>query len=130
HMKGAFTGADKTTRGFFAEADKGTIFLDEIGELPMQLQVKLLHVIEDREFRPVGGEKVKRVDVRIIAATNRDLEAMIRAGQFREDLYFRLNMIHIAIPPLRERRDDIRSLIRFFLEHDADQYAPGRRLSI
>lgn len=130
HMKGAFTGAEKTTRGFFAEADKGTIFLDEIGELPLPLQVKLLHVIEDREFRPVGSEKVKRVDVRIIAATNRNLETMIKAGQFREDLYFRLNMIHIAIPPLRERREDIRSFIRFFLEHDANQYAPGRHLSI
>lgn len=130
HMKGAFTGAEKTTRGFFAEADKGTIFLDEIGELPLPLQVKLLHVIEDREFRPVGSEKVKRVDVRIIAATNRNLETMIKTGQFREDLYFRLNMIHIAIPPLRERREDIRSFIRFFLAHDADQYAPGRHLSI
>lgn len=130
HVKGAFTGADKTTRGFFAEADKGTIFLDEIGELPLPLQVKLLHVIEDREFRPVGSEKVKRVDVRIIAATNRNLETMIKAGQFREDLYFRLNLVHIAIPPLRERREDIRSFIRFFLEHDANQYAPGRRLSI
>jgi two-component system, NtrC family, response regulator AtoC len=130
HTKGAFTGADKSTKGLFAEADKGTIFLDEIGELPMALQVKLLHVIEDREFRPVGSEKVKQVDVRIVAATNRDLEKMIKAGDFREDLYFRLNIIHIAIPPLRERPEDIHSFIHFFLEHDAAQYTGGRRLSI
>ena len=130
HTKGAFTGADKTTKGLFAEADKGTVFLDEIGELPLHLQVKLLHVIEERQFRPVGSEKVRRVDVRIIAATNRDLEKMVAAGEFREDLYFRLNVINIQIPPLRERREDIESFIWFFLEHDADQYAAGRHLSI
>lgn len=130
HTKGAFTGADKTTKGLFSEADGGTIFLDEIGELPLQLQVKLLHVIEERQFRPVGSEKVKRIDVRIVAATNRDLERMVEAGEFREDLYFRLNVIHIHIPPLRERREDVASFIRFFLKHVADQYAHGRQLSI
>ena len=130
HIKGSFTGADKTTRGLFAEADKGTIFLDEIGELPLQLQVKLLHVIEERDFRPVGSEKIKHADVRIIAATNRDLTKMVEAGEFRKDLYFRLNMIHIQIPPLRKRREDIKSLLHFFLERGADQYATGRHLSI
>lgn len=130
HIKGAFTGADKTTKGLFAEADNGTIFLDEIGEMPLQLQVKLLHVIEEHEFRPVGSEKIKRVNIRIIAATNRNLEEMVEERTFREDLYFRLNIIHIQIPPLRERREDIGSFIRFFLERDADQYAAGRKMSI
>lgn len=127
HVKGAFTGADKTTKGLFAAADKGTIFLDEIGELPLALQVKLLHVIEEQEFRPVGSEKSRRVDVRIIAATNRDLEALVANGQFRADLFFRLNMIHITVPPLRERREDIRSLIRYFLARGEDQ---SRQMSI
>lgn len=127
HVKGAFTGANKITKGLFAAADKGTIFLDEIGELPLALQVKLLHVIEDQEIRPLGSDKTRRVDVRIIAATNRDLEAMVTSGEFREDLFFRLNMIHIAVPPLRERREDIRSLIRFYLARCGGQ---GRQLSI
>lgn len=127
HAKGAFTGADKVTKGLFATADKGTIFLDEIGELPLGLQVKLLHVIEDHEFRPVGSDKTRRVDVRIIAATNRDLDAMVRSGKFREDLFFRLNMIHIPLPPLRERREDIRSLIQFYLTRGEGQ---GKQLSI
>lgn len=127
HAKGAFTGADKVTKGLFAAADKGTIFLDEIGELPLALQVKLLHVIEDHEFRPVGSDKTRRVDVRIIAATNRDLDAMVRSGKFREDLFFRLNMIHITLPPLRERREDIRSLIQFYLARGEGQ---GKQLSI
>ncbi len=127
HVKGAFTGADKTTKGLFAAADKGTIFLDEIGELPLALQVKLLHVIEDHEFRPVGSDKARRVDVRIIAATNRDLDAMVKTGKFREDLFFRLNMIHIALPSLRERREDVRSLIKFYLTRGEGQ---GRQLSI
>lgn len=130
HMKGAFTGADKTTRGLFIEADMGTIFLDEIGELPLQLQVKLLHVIEEREFRPVGSEKVKRINIRVVAATNRDLDKMVEAGEFREDLYFRLNVIHVEIPPLRERREDIENLIRFFLEHDAKQNISKKHFSI
>lgn len=127
HAKGSFTGADKATSGLFAAADKGTIFLDEIGELPLALQVKLLHVIEDREFRPLGSDKTRRVDVRIIAATNRDLESMVASGKFREDLFFRLNMIHIALPPLRERREDIRSLIQYFLARGENQ---GRQLLI
>ena len=111
HTKGAFTGADKARKGLFTEADRGTIFLDEIGELPLHLQTKLLHVIEDKLIRPVGGELARAVDVRIIAATNRNLEAMVKDGKFREDLYFRLSMFHIHIPPLRERRSDISDLI-------------------
>lgn len=115
HTKGAFTGADKARKGLFTEADRGTIFLDEIGELPLHLQTKLLHVIEDKQIRPVGGEQARGVDVRIIAATNRNLEAMVKEGKFREDLYFRLSMFHIHIPPLRERRSDISDLIRHMM---------------
>ncbi len=115
HTKGAFTGADKARKGLFTEADRGTIFLDEIGELPLHLQTKLLHVIEDKQIRPVGGELARGVDVRIIAATNRNLEEMVKDGKFREDLYFRLSMFHIRIPPLRERSSDISDLIRHLM---------------
>ena len=107
HTRGAFTGADKARKGLFLEADGGTIFLDEIGELPMLLQVKLLHVIEQKEVRPVGEEQTRPVDVRIITATNRDLAEMVAQGKFREDLYFRLSVFHIHVPPLRERRQDL-----------------------
>ena len=106
HTRGAFTGADKARKGLFLEADKGTIFLDEIGELPLALQVKLLHVIEQKQVRPVGEEQTRPVDVRIITATNRDLAEMVAQGKFREDLYFRLSVFHIHVPPLRERRQD------------------------
>jgi two-component system response regulator AtoC len=116
HVKGAFTGADRAKKGLFREADGGTLFLDEIGELPLPLQVKLLHVIEDREIRPVGGEQSRRVDVRIIAATNMDLGEMVGQGTFRKDLFYRLNVLHISIPPLRERRDDIPFFVRHFME--------------
>lgn len=115
HAKGAFTGADRARKGLFSQADRGTLFLDEIGELPLHMQTKLLHVIEDKEVRPLGGEQARRVDVRIVAATNRNLPDMVKEGRFREDLYFRLSMFHIHIPPLRERRDDISRLIRFVL---------------
>ncbi|HET9652967.1 MAG TPA: sigma-54 dependent transcriptional regulator, partial [Usitatibacter sp.] len=103
HTKGAFTGADRARKGLFLEADKGTLFLDEIGELPMPMQTKLLHAIEHKYVRAVGSEVTRQVDVRIIAATNRDLQAMIGEGKFREDLYFRVGMFQISIPPLRER---------------------------
>lgn len=116
HTKGAFTGADKARKGLFLEADKGTIFLDEIGELPLQLQVKLLHVIEEKSIRAVGSEQTRRADVRIIAATNRDLAQMVADGKFREDLYFRLSVFHIHAPPLRERRQDIPDLMRYLLQ--------------
>jgi two-component system, NtrC family, response regulator AtoC len=119
HTKGSFTGADKARKGLFLEADKGTIFLDEIGELPLMLQVKLLHVIEEKTVRPVGGEQTKRADVRIVAATNRDLAQMVAEGKFREDLYFRLSVFHVHSPPLRERKEDIPELVRFLLQRGA-----------
>lgn len=115
HTKGAFTGAVQTRKGLFAQADNGTLFLDEIGELPLHMQTKMLHVIEDKEIRPVGSEQLRKVDARIIVATNRDLPAMVAAGTFREDLYFRISQFHIDLPPLRERGDDLLRLIGFFL---------------
>lgn len=117
HSKGAFTGADRARKGLFTQADRGTLFLDEIGELPLHLQTKLLHVIEDKVVRPLGGEMVRKVDARIIAATNRNLQEMVKEGRFREDLYFRLSMFHIQIPPLRERREDMGRLIHFILNN-------------
>ncbi|MEC4721797.1 sigma-54 dependent transcriptional regulator [Noviherbaspirillum sp. CPCC 100848] len=119
HVKGSFTGADKARKGLFLEADKGTIFLDEIGELPLALQVKLLHVIEEKSVRPVGSEQAKKADVRIVAATNRDLAQMVAEGRFREDLYFRLTVFHLHVPPLRERRQDIPELVRFMVRRGA-----------
>lgn len=116
HAKGAFTGADRVRKGLFSQADRGTLFLDEIGELPLHTQTKLLHVIEDKEVRPLGAEQARRVDVRIVAATNRNLAEMVKSGRFREDLYFRLSMFHIHIPPLRDRREDIPRLIKFVLD--------------
>jgi len=115
HTKGAFTGAERARKGLFSQSDRGTLFLDEIGELPLHMQTKLLHVIEDKEVRPLGSDQSRRVDVRIVAATNRHLAEMVKDGRFREDLYFRLSMFHIHIPPLRERRDDISRLLRFVL---------------
>jgi len=122
HTKGAFTGADKARKGLFLEADKGTIFLDEIGELPLQLQVKLLHVIEEKSVRAVGSEQIRRADVRIIAATNRDLTHMVAAGTFRQDLYFRLSVFHVNAPPLRQRREDIPALIAFLILRGKKQF--------
>jgi two-component system, NtrC family, response regulator AtoC len=130
HTKGAFTGADKARKGLFLEADKGTIFLDEIGELPLQLQVKLLHVIEEKSIRPVGSEQAKRADVRIVAATNRDLAQMVAEGKFREDLYFRLSVFQIHAPPLRERRQDIPGLVRFLLQRGARRLLEGAPILI
>jgi DNA-binding NtrC family response regulator len=130
HTKGAFTSADRARKGLFLQADKGTLFLDEIGELPLHMQTKLLHAIEDKEIRPIGSEQGRRVDTRIIAATNRNLEDMVRQGRFREDLYFRLSMFHIHVPPLRERQVDIRGLIRFFLDSLPTVGTGGRVLDI
>jgi two-component system response regulator AtoC len=119
HTKGAFTGASKAKRGLFVEADQGTIFLDEIGELPLNLQVKLLHVIEDKNVRALGSEQIRKINVRIIAATNKDLTQMVEAGQFREDLYFRLNVFHIPLPSLEQRTEDLPELIRHFIHRES-----------
>jgi DNA-binding NtrC family response regulator len=116
HVRGAFTGATTSKRGKFALADGGTIFLDEIGTMSPALQSKLLRVIQEREFESLGSERTQKVDVRVIAATNRDLRQMVADGRFQEDLYYRLNVIPIDIPPLRERRDDIPTLIDHFVE--------------
>ena len=130
HTKGAFTGADKARKGLFLEADSGTIFLDEIGELPLLLQVKLLHVIEEKSIRAVGSEQARRADVRIVAATNRDLAQMVAEGRFREDLYFRLSVFHIHAPPLRDRIQDIPRLVQFLLERGAKRLNGGVQISI
>ncbi len=116
HVKGAFTGALANRSGRFALADGGTIFLDEVGELPPETQVKLLRVLQEQEFEPIGGSKTIKVDVRVIAATNRDLSSMVREGKFRSDLFYRLNVFPVIMPPLRERREDIVLLTMFFLE--------------
>ena len=118
HTKGAFTGASKVKRGLFLEADQGTIFLDEIGELPLNLQVKLLHVIEDQTVRALGSEQPRKINVRIIAATNKDLDQMVKDGSFREDLYFRLNVFHIPLPPLEQRKEDLPELINHFISKE------------
>ena len=115
HVKGAFTGADKDKQGLFASAHGGTLFLDEIGEIPIALQSKLLRVLQEGEVRPLGGAKPRSINVRVIAATSRDLEKEIAAGRFREDLFYRLNVVPIALPPLRRRPEDIPRLCRFFI---------------
>ena len=120
HTRGAFTGAQNERIGLFEEANGGAIFLDEIGDMPLHAQVKLLRVIQNREIRPIGANKTRHVDVRIIAATNRDLSEEIRKGRFREDLYYRLNVIPIQILPLRSRKEDIEDLANYFIK----QYAP------
>lgn len=115
YVKGAFTGAVTDKEGLFKTAHKGTIFLDEVGDISLKLQVKLLRVLQEREFTPLGSTKPQRVDVRVIASSNRDLDDMVREGKFREDLYYRLNVISLQLPPLRERRDDIPLLVGHFI---------------
>ncbi len=126
HVRGAFTGATATKKGKFALADGGTIFLDEIGTMSPALQSKLLRVLQEREFEPLGAERTQRVDVRVIAATNRDLRQMVADGKFQDDLFYRLNVIPIAIPPLRDRRDDIPALVEHFARKHAQR--TGRRI--
>jgi two-component system, NtrC family, response regulator HydG len=116
HEKGSFTGADRRKEGRFYQANKGSLFLDEVSEMPLSMQVKLLRVLQERELTRVGGEKVIPIDVRVIAATNKDLDDLKNEGAFREDLYYRLNVVRLVIPPLRERREDIPLLARHFLD--------------
>lgn len=115
HKRGAFTGADRDKKGLFEEANNGTLFLDEIGELPMELQVKLLRVLQEQEFRPVGSTVTKKIDVRVLAATAKDLNSEVAHGRFRQDLLFRLNVVEMVVPPLRERKNDIPALASHFL---------------
>jgi transcriptional regulator with GAF, ATPase, and Fis domain len=128
HDRGAFTGADRELRGRFELADGGSLSLDEIGDLPKSTQAKLLRVLQEQAFERLGGTRTIRVDVRGIAATNRDLEAMVESGEFRDDLYYRLNVVSIEIPPLRERREDIPALVDLFLRRfaSADQTEVSR----
>src|SRR5579864_8100534 len=126
YEKGAFTGAMRSRTGLFQSAHGGTIFLDEIGELPLEMQAKLLRVLQEKEVRPVGSNQKIKVDVRVIAATNRDLETEYRNNTFRKDLYFRLNVVTVQVPALRERRSEIPMLVHWFLEH----YAPGSELHV
>lgn len=130
HVKGAFTGADRDTLGFFRAADGGTVFLDEIGELEVDLQAKLLRVLQDSAVTPVGDTKARPIDVRVVCATHRDLKKMIGSGDFRADLYFRLNVFAMEMPPLRDRRDDIQPLCEHFLQKQAELYdEPVKQLS-
>jgi two-component system response regulator AtoC len=127
HAKGAFTGANRAHRGLFAEANQGSLFLDEIAELPPSLQVKLLRAIQEEEIRPVGETKPQKIDVRVIAATARDLELEIAEGRFREDLFYRLNVVRLAVPPLRERREDIPLLVDHFIARFREDLAKSTR---
>jgi two-component system response regulator AtoC len=128
HEKGAFTGAHRRKPGQFEYANKGTIYLDEIGELPLALQAKLLHVLQDFRFSRIGGNGIVQVNARVIAATNRDLEAAMNRGEFREDLYYRLNVVEIRVPPLRERREEIPILATWFLAKFNAQYGRQKEL--
>jgi transcriptional regulator with PAS, ATPase and Fis domain len=126
YEKGAFTGALRSKAGLFQAADGGTIFLDEVGELPLEMQAKLLRVLQEKEVRPVGSNQKIKVEVRVMAATNRDLEAAYKAGTFRKDLYFRLNVVTVHLPALRDRRSDIPDLAQWFLS----RYAPTQPIKI
>ena len=121
-MQGAFTGADRDRIGVFEAANRGTVFLDEIGDIDPAFQVKLLRFLQEREIRPVGASREKKVDVRVIAATNRDLQKMVEEGKFREDLWFRLNVVRLELPPLRERRRDVPLLAHFFVNKYNERY--------
>ena len=128
HVKGAFTGASRTHEGLFQAAQGGTLLLDEIGDMPMRLQVKLLRVLQEHQIRPVGSTDAIGVDVRVISATHRDLQQMMREGNFREDLYYRLNVVHMSLPTLDERRDDIPLLVSHFLKQIAEEAGEDRKV--
>ena len=128
-MRGAFTGADKDRMGVFEAAHRGTVFLDEIGEIELNFQLKLLRFLQEREIRPVGASRSRVVDVRVVAATNRDLQKMVDDGKFRQDLWFRLNVIRMTLPPLRERRGDVPLLAHFFLGKYCERYHRGAKLT-
>ncbi len=129
YVKGAFTGAMQAKQGLLEAAQGGTLFLDEIGDMPVDLQAKLLRALQEREVKPVGSTERRRINIRIIAATNRDLEAAIRAGTFRQDLYFRLNVVQVKLPPLRDRKSDIHILVTAFLEKFSDPHGSPRTIS-
>ncbi len=128
HVRGAFTGADRDKKGLFELADKGTLFLDEVGDMSPEMQKRLLRALQEGEIRPVGGKSVRKVDVRIISASNKDLERLVRAGEFREDLYYRLRVLTIKLPPLRDRRDDVPRLIEHFLALHGSKHKGNRTL--
>src|SRR5580658_6282496 len=128
-MKGAFTGADRDRTGVFEAANKGTVFLDEIGDIELSFQVKLLRFLQEREIRPVGSSREKKVDVRVIVATNRDLQKMVEEEKFREDLWFRLNVVRLTLPPLRERRNDVPLLTHYFLGKYNERYNRNVKLT-
>ena len=126
HVKGAYTGADTARQGKFEQADGGTIFLDEVGELPIEVQMKLLRVLQEREVEPIGSNEIRQIDVRVVAATNRRLDLAIQEGAFREDLFYRLNVVPIVLPPLRDRKEDIPDLVDFFMSRFAQDYGRSK----
>jgi two-component system response regulator HydG len=129
HTRGAFTGAQRPRLGLFREADRGTILLDEIGELDPALQAKLLRVLQEREVRPIGDDRAQKIDVRVLASTHRDLREMVQRGAFREDLFYRLNVVPLRVPPLRERPEDVPVLVDHFFARFADRFGiPGLRV--
>jgi len=128
-LRGAYTGADRDRMGVFEAANRGTVFLDEIGDIEVNFQLKLLRFMQEREIRPVGAPRGKQVDVRVVAATNRDLQRLVEEGKFREDLWFRLNVVRVVMPPLRERRGDVSLLARFFLSKYNSRYLRDARLT-
>jgi two-component system response regulator AtoC len=125
HVRGAFTGANANRAGFFAQADGGTLILDEVGELPLAIQAKLLRALQEGEIQPVGSGRIEKVDVRVVAATNRDLAADVKTGTFREDLYYRLAVVELVVPPLRERKDDIPALAIEFARRYSEKFGLG-----